>query len=114
MYIMEIQPDKKTLFIKVGGFFKEEEAKAYIHDYQKNTKKIKPSEYKLVIDARDQAAVLPEVAEDLKHVLNMYSDTDFKEIFIVNPTSTVSKMQLAKCAKEISFRGKLVDTIESV
>lgn len=48
-YTMELKND--TFVIKVNGFFKEEDAKQYVQDFQNHLKRINPANYKLIVDA---------------------------------------------------------------
>jgi hypothetical protein len=53
--IFKFEPNniKKVLTITVGGFFKEEEGKAFLQEYQKNVRSIKPADYSLVVDGTE-------------------------------------------------------------
>ncbi|MDP4163657.1 MAG: hypothetical protein Q8898_11185 [Bacillota bacterium] len=112
LYTFNLEREKNTFFVKVSGHFKEEDAKAYLSEFQTIVNTINPSNYKLIIDGSEQEAVPSHVVEDLRFVLRLYSMANFKKIVIVSPTSAASKMQVNNCAKDINFQGTFVNTVE--
>jgi hypothetical protein len=112
LYEITLDEEKGTLFVKAKGFFKEEDAKVYISEFQTTVNTINPSCYKLILDVSGQEAVDPHVFHDIKFVLRLYASSKFKKIVIINPTSTVSKMQIDKCAEEIKFTATFVSSVE--
>jgi hypothetical protein len=112
LYCFELDEEKGTFFAKVGGFFKEEDAKLYLSEFQTVVNTINPSRYKLIIDGRGQEAVADHVVGDIEFVLKLYWDAHFKKIIIINPSSPASRIQVENCVKRISFPGIFVDTVE--
>jgi hypothetical protein len=111
LYTFNLDNDKGIFFVKVSGYFKEEDAKVYMSEFQTIVNTINPSSYTLIIDGSEQAAVPSHVMEDIRFVLGLYSMANFKKTVIVNPTSAVSKMQIDNCVKEINFQGTFVSTV---
>lgn len=112
LYTFELDEEKSTLFVKVGGFFKEEDAKIYLSEFQTIINTINPSRYKLIIDGRGQEKVAGHVVEDITFVLKLYAMANFKKIIIINPSTPASRMQVENCVKEINFPGIFVDSID--
>lgn len=114
LYSFDLDKEKGTFFVKVGGFFKEEEAKIYLSEFQTIVNTINPSKYKLIIDGRGQEEVPVHVVDDLRFVLKLYGSAHFKKIIIINPSSPASRMQVDNCGKDMNFLGIFVDSIEEV
>lgn len=112
LYVIRIEKDKNILFVKVSGFFKEDDAKVYMSEFQTAVNTINPSQYTLIVDGSEQEAIDNHILDDLKFVLMLYSSANFKKIVIVNPISFVSKIQVETCVKEMNFKGTFVDTLE--
>ncbi|MCH6268581.1 hypothetical protein [Neobacillus citreus] len=112
LYSFHLDEEKGTFFVKVGGIFKEEDAKIYLSEFQTIVNTINPLRYKLIIDGRDQEAVASHVVDDIEFVLKLYSMANFKKIIIINPSSLASRMQVENCVKKIHFPGIFVDTLE--
>lgn len=112
LYCFELDEEKGIFFVKVGGFFKEEDAKIYLSEFQTIVNTINPSRYKLIIDGRGQEEVASQVVDDITFVLKLYSMANFKKIIIINPSSSTSRMQVENCVRNIIFPGIFVDSIE--
>ncbi|MDP4085998.1 MAG: hypothetical protein Q8934_15450 [Bacillota bacterium] len=112
LYEINIEDNKKTLYVKASGFFKEEDALAYVNDFQAALKKISIPTFKLIVDATEQKAVAQDVVDEIKNVLNLYMGCGFKKIVVINPSSVVAKVQIQKCAKEMNFSGEFADNLE--
>lgn len=112
LYKIDLDIEKKMIFVKTNGFFKEEDAKVYMSEFQTLVNTINPSNHILIVDASEQEAVEKHVLNDIRFVLRLYTSARFKKIVIINPTSIVSKMQVDYCVKEINFGGVFVDSVE--
>lgn len=112
LYSIELDEEKGIFFVKVGGFFKEEDAKIYLSEFQTIVNTINPSRYKLIMDGRGQEEVAGHVVDDITFVLKLYSMANFKKIIIINPSSPASRMQVENCVRKIIFAGIFVDSIE--
>lgn len=112
LHEIKVDDDKKTMYVKTSGFFKEEDALAYINEFQATLKKINVPTFKLIVDAIDQKAVPQNVIDEVKGALKLYMDCGFKKVVILTPSSPTAKMQAQSCAKEINFSGEFVDNLE--
>lgn len=112
LYDIKIDPEKEILFVKVSGFFQEEDSKLYVSEFQTAVNTINPGNYTLIVDGRGQEAIESHVIHDLKFALKLYSSAHFKKIFIVNPMYETSKEQIAYCVKEVNFKGEFVNSLE--
>jgi hypothetical protein len=112
LYDIKLDTETNTLLVTASGFFKEEDAKVYISEFQTIVNTINPKHYKLIIDASGQEAVENHVLEDIKFVLQLYSSARFKKVVIINPLSKTSQLQIENCAKEINFEADFVTTID--
>ncbi len=112
LYDITLQDEKDTVYVKVSGFFKEEDAKVYLSEFQTMVNTINPSSYKLIVDAREQEPVEKNVMGDIIAVLKIYLRAKFKKLVIVNPNSEIFKKQVEKCVKEVNFKGTFVGSLE--
>ncbi|MFK9094721.1 hypothetical protein [Bacillus salipaludis] len=112
LYEIILEKEKKTLFVRASGFFKEEDTKLYLSEFQTIVNTINPSIYKLIVDASEQEAVEPHVIIDIKFVLNLYSNARFKKLVIINSTSPASKEQIDNCTKEMDFKCVFASSVE--
>ena len=112
MYQITVDNSKKEFFAKVGGFFGEEEGKAFVGDYVQKAEKINPSQYKLIIEATDLLSTLQKDIINLENAIQFYMMHGFKEIYMVNPNSATARVQLRKLCQKLNFTGKLVYTLE--
>lgn len=112
LYEFNLEKKEKTLFVRAGGFFKEEDSKLYLSEFQTIVNTINPSIYKLIVDASELEAVEPYLIDDIKFVLNLYLIARFKKLVIINSTSPVSKTQIDNCAKEINFKCVFAESVE--
>jgi len=112
LYEFNLEKEKKTLFVRASGFFKEEDTKLYFSEFQTIVNTINPSIYKLIVDASELEAVEPFLIDDTKFVLNLYTNARFKKLVIINSTCPVSKTQIDNCAKEINFKCVFATSVE--
>jgi len=110
LYEIMLEKGKKTLFVRASGIFKEEDTKLYFSEFQTIVNTINPSIYKLIVDASELEA--PHIIDDLKFVLNLYSNARFKKLVIINSTSPVSKKQIDNCVNEINFKCVFAASVE--
>ncbi|WP_449619785.1 hypothetical protein [Robertmurraya sp. Marseille-Q9965] len=112
LYDIKIDTEKEILFVKVNGFFQEEDSKLYVSEFQTAVNTINPANYTLIVDGRGQEAIENHIIQDLKFALQLYSSANFKRIIIVNPMFEISKEQVADCVKEVDFKGDFVNSLE--
>ncbi|RVT60819.1 hypothetical protein ACQRXC_25720 (plasmid) [Niallia taxi] len=112
LYSFALDEEKCIFFVKVDGFFKEEDAKIYLSEFQTVVNSINPSIFTLIIDGRGQEEVPSDVVDDIIFVLKLYWMANFKTLIIISPTSPASRIQVENCAHKINFPGVFVDSVE--
>ncbi len=112
LYSFALDEEKRIFFVKVDGFFKEEDAKIYLSEFQTVVNSINPSRYTLIIDGRGQEEVPSDVVDDIIFVLKLYWMANFKTLIIISPTSPASRIQVENCVNKINFPGVFVDSVE--
>lgn len=112
LYSFALDEEKSIFFVKVDGFFKEEDAKIYLSEFQTVVNSINPSRYTLIIDGRGQEEVPSDVVDDIIFVLKLYWMANFKTLIIISPTSPASRIQVENCVNKINFPGVFVDSVE--
>lgn len=116
MFKNEVRTKEKLFMVKVGGFFKEDEAAAFLEDYLAKYKSINPREYSLVLDCKDLAVSGQNMIPVLKQRLEMYISQGFKKVYFVKLKSPTGMLQLRKVGEESGFWNKveLVDSSDDV
>lgn len=112
LYSFALDEEKCIFFVKVDGFFKEEDAKIYLSEFQTVVNSINPSRFTLIIDGRGQEEVPSDVVDDIIFVLKLYWKANFKTLIIISPTSPASRIQVENCVNKINFPGVFVDFVE--
>ncbi|MDE5052829.1 hypothetical protein NQZ71_26070 (plasmid) [Niallia taxi] len=112
LYSFALDEEKSIFFVKVDGFFKEEDAKIYLSEFQTVVNSINPSRYTLIIDGRGQEEVPSDVVDDIIFVLKLYWMANFKTLIIISPTFPASRIQVENCVNKINFPGVFVDSVE--
>lgn len=114
MYKIEVKNSKKILFIHVGGFFQEEEAKNFLNDYNKAVKSIIPSNFTLVLESSDLSTSKKEMLPALENCMKMYKNTGFKSIISSEPKSPITLMQLKRLLESINMNVEFVKTLSNL
>ncbi|GEL77826.1 hypothetical protein [Tenuibacillus multivorans] len=116
MYKIDVKDNEKLFFVKVGGFFKDEEAKQFLDEYLSKYESITPSEYDLVLDCKELSVSAQDMVPVLKERLEMYASQGFNRIFLVKMDSATGMMQLKRAGEESGFWGQItvVDTADEV
>lgn len=112
LYSFALDEEKCIFFVKVDGFFKEEDAKIYLSEFQTVVNSINPSRFTLIIDGRGQEEVPSDVVDDIIFVLKLYWMANFKTLIIISATSPASRIQVENCVNKINFPGVFVDSVE--
>lgn len=102
------------LVVTVSGFFTPEEAQAYITDYEKTVKTLKPEETNLILDGKELKASTQEMLPMLEACMNMYVRDKFKKIFMVKFASAVTNSQVSRLGKSTGLMDNvvMVDSVE--
>lgn len=99
MFEININRVKNVLDVKAKGFLSMEEAMKFVEDYNRKVKMIKPEEYTLIIDTRDLKPGSPEVAENMKNVMDMYLNVPFKNRYAYKLRNIVAQMQVQRIGR---------------
>jgi hypothetical protein len=96
MFKFEVNHNKKLVQVTVSGSFDEVEAGQYIKAYQDTANSVKPSEYALYVDGREQKVVAGTLVEDMQGAVGMYLATGYKRVIVTLPKSAVASMQIKR------------------
>lgn len=115
MFNIKIDGSKKIFIIKVGGYFKQDEVKAFIEDYKKNVKSINPEYYSIAIIGEELITTGPDLVSTLENIVNLYKETGFKKYYGSLPSSPLAAMQLkriiTKCGLDVTFADNIDDIL---
>lgn len=103
----EILKDRKIMVIYVEGFFKEEDAGAFLAEYKSKLATINPEEYNLILDGKKLKVSAQEMVPILEGILKMYIEDKFNKIYLVEIDSPTAMMQLKKIGQSF-FLDKVV------
>ena len=114
MYNIEIKQAEKIFLINVSGFIKMDEALNYMEDLKKYMASIPNlKEYHLVINAKEQKTVTPDVQEVLGEAISIYVNTPFKSHHSIALDSITTKSQILRLgSNNITFKFQFHDTLE--
>jgi hypothetical protein len=92
-YEMEYISSKNMIFIRVWGFYTQEDAMAFINSYSDETKKFNPKQTSLIIDATELLTSKPEAKLMLIECMKLYMQLPYKNrIFIKSQSATANIM----------------------
>lgn len=100
MLNLDIDYSKKIFFVKASGVILVPEIKDFVNALEEGIKKVNPSQFVLIIDAKEQKTVAPEGAPLLEKCLKLYAETPFKKRFSVVLESAVAMLQVKKVGKD--------------
>lgn len=112
MFQLIKEPVSKTMVARVWGFMTEENAKKFMTEYKEMVATLKPSDYRLIVDATELLASKMELLEDLQACFRFYMEDGFEKILMVYPTQATCKMQLNRVSRMTNFTGTFVNTID--
>ena len=113
MFKIENRIPQKTLILTVSGLVSESEARELIEAFKTKISTINPTEYKLVINAREQKASTKEVIPLQREAIRLYMDTPFKVRKSVVIGSKLTMKQIKAIGKhELLEKFEFVDTLE--
>lgn len=113
-YKMAIYEEKKQVHVQIIGFIKPNIVEEYVQDLQETVAKVPKSNYVLVVDATYQSPLPYTVARDLGQTMMVYTTFGFKEVFIVNPQSKISYVQVRNGLETVDFPGIVVDHVSDL
>lgn len=114
MFEMKVDPSKKAFIIKVGGFFREDEAMNFLETYNKHVQSINPSDYTLILLSEDLAVSNQDMLPKLEGIINLYKSAGFKKFYSTYPKSVVAKIQLEKISQKCNFNVSFEQTMEDI
>lgn len=109
-YEMEYMPNKKVFFIKVWGFYTQEDAMAFIKDYNVETKKFTPSNTTLVLDGTGLLTSKPEAKLLLVECIKLYMQLPYKNRMFIKSASSIANLMIKNAMKD----GGMVDGKDSM
>lgn len=109
---IEVDSKKKAIIVTASGMLKAEEVSSYINELQDAVKRIDPSQFALIIDAREQKAVAPDAVPHLEKALKLYVDIPFAKRFSVVLESTVAMQQVKRVGKDEVNQFIMVNSID--
>ncbi|MCT4619697.1 MAG: hypothetical protein N4A62_09960 [Marinisporobacter sp.] len=94
-----VNESKKTFTILLKGFWSPETVDALIKNYHVETKKIKVSNYSIIVDANGLKTSKMDMTPLMGKCMQMYFDTGFNQVFLVEPESPTSAIQMKSALK---------------
>lgn len=101
MYSIELQG--KKLIIECSGLFTEDEAKAFIGDYQQKVKTLDAKNTNLILNCTELKVSPQEMIPMLQGCMELYMKDGFKNVFMVDFSSAITNSQVKRIAKSIGF-----------
>lgn len=112
MFKIEIESAKRVVKVNVSGMLKLDEVKNYHEELSAKCSKINPSDYALIIDARDQKAMSQDTIPYVAKIMKFYTETPFKKRFSVMLDSTIAMTQVNRVGKNEVEAFEMVASIE--
>lgn len=98
-----IKVASNSLDIVCEGLFTPDNAKSFVSEFQKESKKITPATCHLTLDGSKLSTSPAEMQQMLKGILEMYKQMGFRNVTIIFGDNAIVKMQVKRLAKEIGF-----------
>ncbi|AUS98556.1 hypothetical protein CDQ84_13325 [Clostridium thermosuccinogenes] len=114
MINVELDSKKKAVKVTASGMLKADEVNSYLNELQEIVKKIDPSQYALIIDAREQKAIAPDALPCLEKALKLYTEIPFAKRFSVVLESAVAMQQVKRVGKDEVDQFIMVTSVEEV
>ena len=100
-YSIQTNQAAKKVEMKISGTFTPQDYQNFVRDYAKMAASIDAGSFTLEVDCREMDLLATEEVEKLKGSFVSYKETGFhKTVFIISPSQTIIKMQLARVARE--------------
>lgn len=99
-YELEYTANKNVFFIKVWGFYTQEDAQAFLKDYRTETEKIPPRNTSLVIDSTELLTSKPEAKLLLIECIKLYMQLPFKNRLFIKSKSPTANIMISSAMKE--------------
>ena len=92
-----------SLDVVCEGLFAPEDAKRFVTEFQKESKKVNPATCQLTLDGSKLSTSPAEMQEMLSGILNMYKQMGFRNVTIAFGGNAIAKMQVKRLAKEVGI-----------
>ena len=113
MVSVEVDSSKKVLLVTAGaGMLKLQDFQDFISEFEATIERVNPSEYVLIVDAREIKAVTPELTPLLEKAMKLYIETPFRKRFSVVLESIVALQQAKRVAKDEVEQFTMVASVE--
>lgn len=99
-YELEYSAVSNTFFVRVWGFYSQEDALAFITAYNSEVKKFDPKNTYLVIDGTELLTSRPEAKLLLVECLKLYMQLPFKNRLFLKPNSPTAGMMVKSAMKD--------------
>jgi len=99
-YELEYTSNKNTYFVRVWGFYSQEDAMAFIKDYNTETKKFNPKNTSLVIDSTELLTSKPEVKLLLVECIKLYMQLPYKNRLFIKSKSPTANIMINNAMKD--------------
>jgi hypothetical protein len=99
MYNINIEKTSKKMIITLGGFMTEGDGMKYFDEYNSEIKKVRPMDYKLILDVKEMKAIEQKNLPKMKESFNFYGDAVFNRVYAIAPNSPTSSMQLRRVCR---------------
>lgn len=96
---MAVHRPQRVFGVKVEGTFSQEDALAFINDYNKETSAIAAADYSIELDCTELNVSSPDVLPMLEQCYRMYQQTGFKHVVFKIARNPVLRMQLGRVAR---------------
>lgn len=111
IFEMKVIPEKKIFYIKVIGYYRYKEALEYLTAYKNHTNTFDTSKYSFIIDASEHSIVPNYMLPILKSILQMYSNDNYENIYIIPPNSEVVELQIKEITSKFNLHTIFINTL---
>lgn len=98
-YELEYSSKEQTFFIRVWGFYSQEDALAFINDYSTETKNFSPQNTSLIIDSTELVTSKPEAKLLLIECIKLYMQLPYKNRLFIKPKSATANIMINSAMK---------------
>mgnify|MGYP003412930584 FL=1 len=102
-YIIDLNPQNKTINIRVEGVFTPDQATQFHTDYEKQVNSISAGTFDLIVDCTDMKVINQDMIPALTHSLELYKSSNFKKIKFTINGNPILKMQLNRIIRSVGI-----------
>lgn len=99
-YELEYTSSRNMFFIRVWGFYSQEDGQAFINDYSRETKKFGPQNTSLVIDSTELLTSKPEAKLLLVECMKLYMQLPYKNRLFIKSKSPTANLMINNAMKD--------------